>query len=38
MMLIPTWNLRAEVVEQFACIREWGGQSVTAVPELSIAS
>lgn len=35
-VVILPWNLRAEVVEQLAYIREWGGQFVTAVPELSI--
>lgn len=29
-------NLRAEVVEQLAYIREWGGQFVTAVPSLKV--
>jgi SAM-dependent methyltransferase len=33
---ILPWNLRTEVVEQLAYIREWGGQFVTAVPSLKI--
>lgn len=33
---ILPWNLRAEVVEQLAYIRDWGGQFVTAVPTLTI--
>ncbi len=36
-VLILPWNLQAEVVEQLAYIREWGGQFVTAVPHLVIA-
>lgn len=35
-VVILPWNLRAEVVEQLAYIREWGGQFVTAVPSLKI--
>ena len=35
-VIILPWNLRAEVVEQLAYIREWGGQFVTAVPSLKI--
>jgi SAM-dependent methyltransferase len=37
-VLILPWNLRGEVVEQLGYIREWGGQFVSAVPELRIAS
>jgi SAM-dependent methyltransferase len=36
-VLILPWNLRGEVMEQLAYIRDWGGQFVTAVPELRIA-
>lgn len=35
-VVILPWNLRAEVVEQLAYIREWGGKFVTAVPSLKI--
>jgi len=35
-VLILPWNLRTEVMEQLAYIREWGGQFVSAVPELSV--
>ena len=35
-ILILPWNLRAEIVEQLACVRDWGGRFVTAVPELRI--
>lgn len=35
-VLILPWNLRAEVVEQLAYVREWGGQFVTSVPVLEV--
>ena len=35
-VLILPWNLREEVVEQLAYIREWGGRFVTVVPVLRI--
>lgn len=35
-VVILPWNLRTEVVEQLAYIREWSGQFVTAVPVLEI--
>lgn len=35
-VIILPWNLRTEVIEQLAYIREWGGQFVTAVPSLKI--
>lgn len=35
-VVILPWNLRAEVMEQLAYIREWGGQFVTAVPYLVV--
>lgn len=35
-VVIFPWNLEAEISEQLAYIREWGGQFVTAVPELKI--
>jgi SAM-dependent methyltransferase len=35
-VLILPWNLRTEVVEQLAYIREWGGRFVTAVPSLQV--
>lgn len=37
-VLILPWNLNAEVTCQLAYIRGWGGQFVTAVPELQITS
>ena len=33
-VLILPWNLRDEIMAQLAYVREWGGQLVTAVPEL----
>lgn len=35
-VLILPWNLRDEIAEQLAGVREWGGAFVTAVPEISI--
>lgn len=35
-VVILPWNLRSEVVEQLAYIREWGGQFVTVVPSLKV--
>ncbi|MDD5383756.1 MAG: class I SAM-dependent methyltransferase [Gallionella sp.] len=35
-VLILPWNLRMEVAEQLAYIREWGGQFVTSVPVLEV--
>lgn len=35
-VIILPWNLRAEVMEQLAYIREWGGQFVTSVPALEV--
>lgn len=35
-VVILPWNLRAEVIEQLAYIREWGGQFVTAVPSMKV--
>lgn len=35
-VLILPWNIADEVMEQNACVREWGGQFVTAVPELRV--
>ena len=35
-VVILPWNLREEVVEQLAYIREWGGQFVTTVPHLEV--
>jgi len=35
-VVILPWNLRTEIMAQLAYIRDWGGQFVTAVPELVI--
>ena len=35
-VVILPWNIKAEVMQQLACIREWGGQFVTAIPRLEI--
>ena len=35
-VVVLPWNLRSEVREQLAYIREWGGKLVTAVPMLEI--
>ncbi len=36
-VVIMPWNLREEVTQQLAYIREWGGKFVTAVPSLKVA-
>ena len=36
-VLILPWNLRGEVMEQLAYIRAWGGQFVTAIPQMGVA-
>jgi len=33
-LVILPWNLREEIMEQMAYIREWGGRFVTLVPEV----
>ena len=35
-VVILPWNLKAEVMQQLARIRQWGGQFVTAVPKLEL--
>jgi hypothetical protein len=35
-VLVLPWNLREEISEQLAYIREWNGQFVVAVPELTV--
>ncbi|MBZ0154773.1 MAG: class I SAM-dependent methyltransferase [Alphaproteobacteria bacterium] len=35
-LLILPWNLKDEVMEQMAHIREWGGKFVTFIPEVNI--
>jgi hypothetical protein len=36
MVLILPWNIREEVMQQLAFIREWGGVFVTAVPRIEV--
>ena len=35
-VLILPWNLRSEIVEQMAHIREWGGKFVVPIPQLEV--
>lgn len=35
LLLLP-WNLRAEIMEQMAGIRAWGGQFVVPIPEVQV--
>jgi SAM-dependent methyltransferase len=35
-LLVLPWNLRAEIEEQMAYIRDWGGRFVTGVPDVRI--
>ncbi len=35
-VLILPWNLRDEIIEQMAHIREWGGQFVVPIPEVKV--
>jgi hypothetical protein len=35
-VLILPWNLREEVMAQLAYVRDWGGQFVTAIPEIAV--
>lgn len=35
-VLILPWNLREEVMEQMAFIREWGGKFVVPIPEVKV--
>ena len=35
-VLILPWNLRAEISEQLAYVREWGGRFVVPIPSLEI--
>ena len=35
-VVILPWTLRAEISRQLHYIRQWGGQFVTAVPELTV--
>ena len=35
-VLILPWNLKDEIMGEMACIRDWGGRFVTAVPSLEV--
>lgn len=35
-VLILPWNLRDEITEQIAFIRDWGGRFVVAIPEIEV--
>jgi SAM-dependent methyltransferase len=35
-ILIPTWNLKEEIMDQLSYIREWSGKFVVAIPNLQI--
>ena len=37
-VLILPWNLREEIIEQMADIREWGGQFVIPIPRVEVLS
>jgi len=37
-LLILPWNLKEEIIEQMAYIREWGGRFVTLIPEIEVVS
>ena len=34
-LLLP-WNLKDEIVDQMACVREWGGKFVVPIPDVQI--
>jgi hypothetical protein len=35
-VFILPWNLRQEIMEQMAAVRQWGGRFVVPIPELQI--
>ena len=35
-LFILPWNLKDEIMEQMACVREWGGKFVVPIPEIQI--
>ncbi|WNM60301.1 class I SAM-dependent methyltransferase [Candidatus Nitrospira neomarina] len=35
-VLILPWNLKDEIMQQMACIREWGGAFVVPIPEVRV--
>ncbi len=37
-ILILPWNLKDEIVEQLAYVREWGGRFVVPIPRVTVLS
>ena len=37
-LLILPWNIKAEIMERMAAIRQWGGRFVVPIPQLTISS
>jgi hypothetical protein len=35
-VLILPWNLKDEIIEQTAYVRDWGGQFVVPIPDVQI--
>jgi hypothetical protein len=35
-VLILPWNLRDEIIERMADVREWGGRFVIPIPEVEV--
>ncbi len=35
-LLILPWNLKDEIMQQMACIRDWGGQFVVPIPKVQV--
>ncbi len=35
LLLLP-WNLKDEIMQQMACVREWGGRFVVPIPEVRV--
>ena len=35
-VLILPWNLKAEIMTQLSYVREWGGQFVVPIPEVTV--
>jgi hypothetical protein len=35
-LLILSWNLRDEIIDDVSYIRDWGGKFVVPIPELAV--
>ena len=35
-VLILPWNIKEEIMDKMAAIRQWGGRFVTAIPKLTV--